>query len=92
MNKMFPVVIGPILFGFLFGLVIGTRIRKIEENSFKLTTGAVVALLIGVLIMAFDLGQFPFYVDMPIASAFVSAIIGILIGCFAFGNSAKGDS
>ena len=89
---MFPVVIGPILFGFLFGLVIGTRIRKIEENSFKLTTGAVIALLIGVLIMAFDLGQFPFYGDMPITSAFVSAIIGILIGCFAFGNSAKGDS
>lgn len=89
---MISIVIGPILFGFLFGLVLGTRIHKKEENSFKLTGCAIIALLIGSLLMAVDLGQFPFYADLPIATAFLSAIIGILIGCLLFGSSAKGDN
>ena len=89
---MVSIVVGPILFGFLFGLVIGTRIHRNEENSFKFTGSAVVALLIGALLMCVDLGQFPFYADLPIATAFISAVIGILIGSFLFGSSAKGDS
>ena len=86
------IVIGPILFGFLIGLVVGTRIHKTEENSFKLTGGAIVAIIIGALLMSWNLGQFPFYDDLPIATAFISAVIGVLIGSLLFGNSAKGDN
>lgn len=89
---MVSIVIGPILFGFLFGLVLGTRIRRKEENSFKFTGSAIVALLIGSLLMSLDLGQFPFYADLPIVTAFLFAIIGILIGSLLFGSSAKGDN
>ena len=89
---MVSIVIGPILFGFLFGLIVGTRIHKTEENSFKLTASAIVAILIGALLMSWNLGQFPFYGDFPITTAFISAIIGILIGSVLFGNSAKGDN
>ena len=46
----------------------------------------------GALLMSWNLGQFPFYDDLPIATAFISAVIGVLIGSLLFGNSAKGDN
>ena len=41
--------------------------------------------------MAYGLGQYPTYDDLPIATAFLSAIIGILLGSALLGGRAKGD-
>ena len=56
------IVIGPILFGFLIGLVVGTRIHKTEENSFKLTGGAIVAIIIGFYDGIFGPGTGSFFI------------------------------
>ncbi len=89
---MISIVIGPIIFGFIFGLVIGSRIHRTEKDSFEFSFSAIVALLIGSLLMSLNLGQFPVYSDFPIATAFISAIIGMVLSSLIFGNFAKGDS
>lgn len=89
---MLSIVWGPILFGFLFGFIVGTRIHRTEKYSFTLTAGAIVAILIGSIIFAFNVGQFPFYADLPLSTSFISAIVGILCGILLFGNLSKGDN
>ena len=51
--------IGPILFGFILGLIIG----------------------------AWQIGEFPFYDYVPLSTGFVSALIGILLSKFIFARS-----
>ncbi len=62
------IVIGPIIIALIFGFIIGTRLHLKEENSFKFTAGAIVALIVGGFIMAYDIGQFAYYQDLPIAT------------------------
>ena len=81
---------GPIIIALVFGFIIGTRLHLNEENSFKFTVGAIIALIVGGFIMAYDIGHFIFQ-DMPIAIEFFAAILGVLIGGALLGGRAKGD-
>ena len=85
------IVIGPIIIALIFGFIVGTRLHLKEENSFKFTAGAIIALIVGGFIMAYGVGQFPFYDDLPVAAPFLAAIVGILIGSALLGGRAKGD-
>ena len=81
---------GPIIIAFIFGFVVGTRLHLNEENSFKFTAGAIIALIVGAFIMAYDIGHFILN-DMPIAIEFLAAIFGVLVGGALMGGRAKGD-
>lgn len=74
------VVLGPIIFGLILGLVLGSQIRS-NDN---LTISSFIVILIVGFIMAWQLGQFPFYNDLSFSSGFLSALIGILIGKLLF--------
>lgn len=91
MVSLASLVIGPIIVAIIFGFVVGSRIHLNLENSFTFTLSGIIALIIGVIIMAYALGQYPTYDDLPIATAFLSAIIGILLGSALLGGRAKGD-
>ena len=91
MVSLASLVIGPIIVAIIFGFVVGSRIHLNLENSFTFTLSGIIALIIGVIIMAYGLGQYPTYDDLPIATAFLSAIIGIFLGSALLGGRAKGD-
>lgn len=74
------IVLGPIIFGFILGLVLGSQIKSSEI----FTPASYIAIIIAGIIVAWQLGQFPFYNDLPIATGFVSALVGVLVGKFLF--------
>ena len=79
--------IGPILFGFIFGVIVGSQIKtgNISDTSFKVSS--YVIIIIAGLIMAWQLAEFPFYDYFPLSLAFVSALIGILLSKFIIARS-----
>lgn len=85
------IVIGPIIIALIFGFIVGTRVHLKEENSFTFTAAAIVALIVGGFIMAWDIGQFASYQDLPIATVFLATIFGVFIGSALLGGRAKGD-
>ena len=80
-----------ILFGINFALYYLLLIGKIKEIFKSSELKLYIALVIGAIIMSYGLGPFPTYNDLPIATAFLGAIIGILIGSALLGGRAKGD-
>lgn len=77
--------LGAIIFGFLFGVLIGSQIKtKVMDTQFTLAS-FVIIFIVG-LVSAWQLGPFPFYEDMPIASGFFFALIGIFAGKLLFGR------
>ncbi|WP_296798526.1 energy-converting hydrogenase B subunit J [uncultured Methanobrevibacter sp.] len=81
------IAIGPIIFGLILGLIIGSQIKtgNISDTSFK--TSSYVVIIIAALIMAWQLGEFPFYDYFPLSSAFASALIGVLLSKLIFARS-----
>ena len=78
--------LGPIIFGLILGLVIGSQIRlKFSDSNFTLS--AVIIIFIAGIIVAWQSGNFPFYTDLPISTAFLSALIGIFVGSIVFARS-----
>ena len=79
--------LGPIIFGFIFGLIIGSQIKtyNISDTSFK--ASSYVVIIIAALIMAWQLGEFPFYDYLPLSSGFTFALIGILLSKFLIARS-----
>lgn len=79
--------LGPIIFGLLLGIIIGSQIKtgNISDTSFK--TSSYVIIIIAGLIMAWQLGEFPFYDYFPLSTAFASALIGVLLSKFIFARS-----
>ena len=79
--------LGPIIFGFIFGLIVGSQIKtgNISDTSFK--ASSYVIIIIAALIMAWQLGEFPFYDYVPLSTGFVFALIGILLSKFLFARS-----
>ncbi|MEJ8542093.1 energy-converting hydrogenase B subunit J [Methanothermobacter wolfeii] len=73
---MFP---GPVIFGFLLGLILGSRIR---EDMFPASSYLLV--LVVLVLVAWNLGPFPYYTDLPIATGFVAAVLGIMTGKILF--------
>ena len=79
--------IGPIVFGLIFGLIVGSQIKtgNISDTSFK--ASSYVVIIIAALIMAWQLGEFPFYDYSPLSSGFIFALIGILLSKFLIARS-----
>lgn len=77
-------VLGPIIFGFLLGFVVGTRIKTNSKQDTKFTLASYVCIVIAGLLMAWQLGQYPFYDDVPVSTAFVFSLIGVLVGKTVF--------
>lgn len=78
--------LGPIIFGILLGLIIGSQI-KLNVNDTHFTLGAFVVIIIAGIIFAWQSGNYPFYTDLPLSTAFISALIGIFVGKLIFARS-----
>lgn len=79
-------VLGPVIFGFIFGLVLGSQIKKNPKSDVNFTVASFAVILIAGIVAAWQLGQYPFYDDVPISTGFLSALIGLLIGKLLFGR------
>lgn len=77
---------GPIIFGLILGLLIGSQI-KLNVSDAKFTLGSFVVILIAGIIVAWQSGNYPFYTDLPVSTAFLSALIGIFVGKLLFARS-----
>ena len=78
--------LGPIIFGLILGLVIGSQI-KLNVSDAKFTVSSFVVILIAGILVAWQAGPYPFYTDLPISTAFLSALIGIFVGKLLFARS-----
>jgi energy-converting hydrogenase B subunit J len=78
--------LGPIIFGLILGLVIGSQI-KLGVSDAKFTLGSFVVIFIVGIVVAFEIGKYPFYTDLPMSTAFLSALIGIFVGKLLFARS-----
>ena len=78
--------LGPIIFGLLLGLIIGSQI-KLNVSDAKFTKSSFILILIAAIIVAWQSGNYPFYTDLPISTAFLSALIGIFVGKLLFARS-----
>ena len=78
--------LGPIIFGLILGLVIGSQIKP-NIGDAKFTLASFVAILIAGIIIAWQAGNYPFYTDLPMSTAFLSALIGIFVGKLLFARS-----
>jgi energy-converting hydrogenase B subunit J len=78
--------LGPIIFGLILGIIIGSQI-KLANTDVKFTLGAFVVIFIAGIIVAWQSGNYPFYTDLPISTAFLSAMIGIFVGKLLFARS-----
>ena len=78
--------LGPIIFGLVLGLVIGSQI-KLNVSDTRFTLAAFIIILIAGIIVAWQSGNFPFYTDLPVSTAFLSALIGIFVGKLIFARS-----
>lgn len=78
--------VGPLVLGFLIGFILGTRIKPSPESKLKFDTEVYAMVLIAAIIVAYFLGPFPYYEDFPLASGFVAAIMGLIIGKLIFGR------
>ncbi len=80
------VYIGPTLFGFILGFILGTRIKSDKDSKIKFPISTYLVVLLVALFMAWQLGPFPYYTDSIIASGFVATIIGIIAGKVILGR------
>lgn len=78
--------LGPIIFGLILGLIIGSQIR-LNVSDAKFTLGSFVIIVIAGIIVAWQSGNYPFYTDLPVSTAFLSALIGIFVGKLIFARS-----
>lgn len=81
--------IGPLVLGFLLGFILGTRIKPSPESKLKFGAEVYAIVLITAIIVAYFVGAFPYYKDVPLASGYVSAIIGLIIGKLIFGREKR---
>ena len=80
---------GPIILGFLLGFILGTRVKIYPGSKLNFTIGSYIVVFIAAVVVAVLIGPFPYYVDVPLASGFVSALIGVLVGKFTLGRDVK---
>ena len=84
---MINIYIGPLVLGLLLGFVLGTRIRDVPQSGLKFTAPVYLLFIIVAFIMAYALGPFPYYTDIPLASGFVATAVGIIIGKLVLGRN-----
>ena len=78
--------LGPVIIGLLFGIVIGSQI-KLNVSDAQFTKASFAVILIAGIIVAWQAGNYPFYNDLPISTAFLTALIGIFVGKLLFARS-----
>ena len=78
--------LGPIIFGLILGIVIGSQI-KLGVSDTHFTIGSFVVIFIAGIVVAWQSGNYPFYTDLSISTAFLSALIGIFVGKLLFARS-----
>ncbi|HOI39690.1 MAG TPA: energy-converting hydrogenase B subunit J [Methanobacterium sp.] len=81
------VYIGPLVLGFILGFILGTRIRINSESGLEFGASIYLIFLIIAFIVAYLLGPFPYYKDIPLANGFIAAAIGIIMGKLLFGRA-----
>ncbi|KZX14002.1 energy-converting hydrogenase B subunit J [Methanobrevibacter filiformis] len=81
-----PLIIGPILFGFIIGFVLGIAMKNNPKSEINFNVSSFVVILIVAIVIAWQLGSYPYYTDLPIATGFISGVIGIIIGKLIFGR------
>ena len=70
-------------------VLIGSQIKtKAMDTQFTLAS-FIIIFIVGV-ISAWQLGPFPFYTDMPIASGFFFGLIGIFVGKYYLTEEIEG--
>jgi energy-converting hydrogenase B subunit J len=72
--------LGPIIFGFIIGIIVGLSIKNNPNNPIKFTTSSYIIVFIVAIIVAWQLRAFPYYTDFPIATGFISGFIGLIVG------------
>ena len=78
--------LGPIIFGLILGLIIGSQIKlNVGDSEFTLTS--FVVIFIAGIIIAWLSGNFPYYDDVTVSTAFLSPLIGIFVGKILFARS-----
>lgn len=80
---------GPVILGFLLGFILGTRVKMYPESKLNFTLGSYIVVFVAAMVVAYLIGPFPYYNDVPLASGFVSAILGVLVGKFTLGRDVK---
>ena len=74
--------LGTIIFGFLIGFLLGIRIKNNPESNINFTHGSYIVIFLAALVMAWQLGPFPFYEDINLSSGFLFGALGIIAGKF----------
>ncbi|MDR3291284.1 MAG: energy-converting hydrogenase B subunit J [Methanobrevibacter sp.] len=72
--------LGPIITGFTIGFIIGLTIKNNPNNNIIFTKSSFIALIIVAIIVAWQLGPFPYYDDLPIATGFIFGAFGLIAG------------
>ena len=70
--------LGPIIFGLILGLIIGSQI-KLNVGDSEFTLASFVVIFIAGIIIAWLSGNFPYYDDVTVSTAFLSPLIGIFV-------------
>lgn len=78
--------IGPVVLGLLMGFILGTRIKPVPESKLNFSAEVYGIVFIAAIIVAYFLGPFPYYQDLPLAVGFVSGIVGLIIGKLTLGR------
>ncbi|WP_296857996.1 energy-converting hydrogenase B subunit J [uncultured Methanobrevibacter sp.] len=78
--------LGPIIFGLILGLIIGSQI-KLNVGDSEFTLASFVVIFIAGIIIAWLSGNFPYYDDVTVSTAFLSPLIGIFVGKILFARS-----
>ncbi len=77
---------GPLIVGFIIGFILGTRIKPSIDSKLNFPASVYVVLAIVVVVMAYQLGPFPWYTDSIFANGLMAALAGIIIGKLTFGR------
>lgn len=80
------VYIGPLVLGFIIGFILGTRIKPNPGSKIYFPASVYVLLAIVVIVMAYQLGPFPYYTDSVLANGLIAALAGIIVGKLTFGR------
>lgn len=73
---------GPIIFGLIFGLIVGVSFRKTEYFN----NTSLLVVFIFLIILSYLEGSFPFYTDTSFSLGFLATTFGLIIGNLLFGR------
>ncbi|MDR3223134.1 MAG: energy-converting hydrogenase B subunit J [Methanobrevibacter sp.] len=72
--------LGPIIAGFIIGFIIGLTIKNNPDSNIVFTKSSFIIMIIVAIIVSWQLGSFPYYNDLPIATGFIFGAFGLIAG------------